>query len=69
MSIHSPFTSCHKILQKLDLHLTRRSLDPLFGKEMLGAEATEVPCRKSVPVASSSWEFLLFSWSSINSMT
>lgn len=59
MIIHSLFASCHTTLQKFSLHLTRKSLDPLFGKDMLGTEATEVSCR-SVPVASRSWEFLLF---------
>lgn len=50
----------HTMLQKLALHLTGRSLDPLFGKEVLGTEATEVFCRRSVLVASSSWDFFLF---------
>lgn len=69
MSIHSPFASCHTILLKRGLHISRRPLDPLFGKEMFGTEANEVFCRRSVPVVSSSWEFLYFSWSSINSTT
>ena len=41
MAIHTLFTSYHLILQKPGFHLTRKmkSLDPLFGKEMLRAEA------------------------------
>lgn len=41
MGIHTPFASYHLILQKPGFHLTRKikSLDPLFAKLMLRAEA------------------------------